>query len=61
MSKPSKKLTVTCLCPKCGTAVPINKKLASQALNAGKKLLTKEQYAAAGKRGALARWGKLSI
>lgn len=54
----AKKITVTCTCPKCGADVPISRKDASRAMNAARKPLTREQYAAAGKAGALKRWGK---
>lgn len=61
MTKPSKKLTVTCLCPNCGTAVPITKMQAGMALAVGRKQASKEQLSAAGKKGAIKRWGTRSI
>lgn len=54
-----KKIIVTCLCPKCGTAVPIKKHDAALALRANRKEPTKEQYSEAGKKGAAKRWGKV--
>lgn len=53
------KIIVTCVCPQCGTNVPINRQQAALVLRSARKPLTKEQYSKAGKAGAAKRWGKL--
>lgn len=52
------KLSIVCLCPKCGAEVPVTKSLASRILTMGAKPKSREHYSKAGKASAAKRWGK---
>jgi hypothetical protein len=52
------KLSIACLCPNCGSEVPITKSLASRVLAAGAKPKSREHYQKAGRASAAKRWGK---